>query len=119
MSTIQLTNEQAWKKAAIVIVAALVAIYVISAVYPALGTYTFTPQTVIAVVVGTGLGAILVAHIKGNLLLEAFIGAITAFGGTAFIATLMGIGQTAVVALIFAGNFAAIIIVKGLMKRPL
>ena len=118
-STIQLTNEKAWKNAAIVAVAALIMIYIISLAYPPLGTYTFNIMTVAAVFLGTSIGAIVISHLRGNLLIEAFIGASLAFGVTALVSTLLGAATSAEIGIIFAGNFVAILIVKGLLKKPL
>lgn len=118
-TSLQLTSEKAWKNALIVAVTALISIYLVSLAYPPLGTYTFNALTVVAIVVGTSIGAITISHLRGNLIVEAFIGASLAFGVTALVNTLMGMGTSAEIGIIFVGNFIAILIVKGLLKKPI
>ena len=101
------------------ILAAIAGEFIIPAVYAPLGTYAFTPMTIIATIAGTGLAGLIIAHIKANLLLEAIIGGVTALGTSVVVLLVMGQGATiqAGIGVIFAGNALAVLIVKGLMHK--
>lgn len=106
---IQITKGKTLKYMAVHGIVAMVLIAILGAVVSSLGTpIPLEAMTIVVVVLGSGLAAAVLAHIKGNLLLIGFIGGSTATGAIMIIASVAGLTSMAASAtLLFVGNFVA------------
>lgn len=117
-ATIQITKEKTIKFMVMHGIAALIISYIVGYVMSSLGAVTLNAYTAIAVIVGSGLSAVVIAHLKGNLILVGFLAGSLAIGATFIIGSLTGQSSTigGMMTVLFIGNFISAMIMRKIHK---
>lgn len=86
-------------------IAAAIVIYILGMAIPSIGAVQFNLYTGIAVVLASGLAALMVAIMKQHIFFEAFVSGLVGIGGAYFLYMLMSQPVGSLLGVVFASNF--------------